>query len=124
MDKITAACFDKTGTLTAGKASVTDIVGFTRSEADGLRFAAALESGSSHPLATAILTKATEQKISLPPTSDSKAIGGKGIRAMVEGENVFLGSPRAVAETAPLTSEQGAPILALNDAGKRFPSSS
>jgi Cd2+/Zn2+-exporting ATPase len=116
--KITVACFDKTGTLTAGKPQVTDIISFERSEADVLRFAAALESGSSHPLATAILAKASEQQISLPPISDSKAIGGKGIRATVEGAKVFLGSPQATAELKPLTSEQDALIAALNDEGK------
>ncbi|CAN5502716.1 heavy metal translocating P-type ATPase [soil metagenome] len=116
--KITVACFDKTGTLTAGKPQVTDIIGFARSEADVLRFAAALESGSSHPLATAILTRAAVQQISLPPTSDSRAIGGKGIRATVEGAEVFLGSPKAVAEFCPLTTEQETQIAALNDEGK------
>ncbi len=116
--KITIACFDKTGTLTAGKPQVTDIMGFARSQADVLRFAAALESGSSHPLATAILFRAAVQQISLPPTSDAKAIGGKGIRATVEGAEVFLGSPQAVAEFCPLTSEQETQIAALNDEGK------
>ncbi|WP_040425291.1 heavy metal translocating P-type ATPase [Afipia birgiae] len=116
--KITVACFDKTGTLTAGKPQVTDIIGFACREVDVLRFAAALESGSSHPLATAILAKANEQQISAPPTSDSKAIGGKGIRATVEGQQIFLGSPKAVAELSPLTAEQEAKIAALNDEGK------
>ena len=116
--KITVACFDKTGTLTAGKPQVTDIIGFARSEADVLRFAAALESGSSHPLATAILAKAAEQNISLPATSGSNAIGGKGIRASVDGAEVFLGSPKAVAETCAMTTEQDTKIAALNDEGK------
>jgi Zn2+/Cd2+-exporting ATPase len=116
--KITLACFDKTGTLTTGRPLVTDIVGFARSEADVLRLAAALESGSSHPLATAILAQAAERQISLPPTSDSNAIGGKGIRGMVEGAEVFLGSPKAVAESCPLTTEQDTKIAALNDEGK------
>ena len=116
--KISVACFDKTGTLTAGKPQVTDIVCFARNEADVLRFAAALESGSSHPLATAILAKAAEQQISLPPTSDAKAIGGKGILATVEGRQVFLGSPKAIAELPPLTADQDAAIAALNDEGK------
>ncbi|MDE1996893.1 MAG: cadmium-translocating P-type ATPase, partial [Rhizobiaceae bacterium] len=55
LGKITAVALDKTGTLTEGKPKVTDIIGFDRSEADILRFAAALERGSSHPLAMAIL---------------------------------------------------------------------
>lgn len=115
---ITVACFDKTGTLTAGKPQVTDVIGFTRSESDVLRFAAALESGSSHPLATAVLAKASEERVSLPSASGSTAIGGKGVQAEVEGQLVFLGSPAAVAERAPLSSDQKARISALNDEGK------
>jgi len=116
--KITIACFDKTGTLTAGKPLVTDVVAFERSEGDVLRFAAALESGSSHPLATAILARAAGQQMSVPPTSDSKAIGGKGVQATVEGIKVFLGSPKAAAELATVTADQTARISALNDEGK------
>lgn len=116
--KVTVACFDKTGTLTAGKPQVTDIVSFERSEGDVLRFAAALESGSSHPLATAILARATEHKLSVPPTSDAKAIGGKGVQATVEGINIFLGSPKSVAEFALINAEQDASIKTLNDQGK------
>lgn len=116
--KITVACFDKTGTLTAGKPQVTDIIGFDQSERDVLRFAAALESGSSHPLATAILARAAEQQIRLPWTSNATAIGGKGVQATVEGIKIFLGSPKAVAEVAPVTADQDARISALNDEGK------
>ena len=116
--KITVACFDKTGTLTAGKPQVTDIIGFDQGEGDVLRFAAALESGSSHPLATAILARAAEQQIRLPPTSNATAIGGKGVQATVEGIKIFLGSPKAVAEVAPVTADQTARISALNDEGK------
>jgi Cd2+/Zn2+-exporting ATPase len=116
--KITVACFDKTGTLTAGKPQVTDLVGFSRSEGDVLRFAAALESGSSHQLATAILAMAAEQQISVPPMSNATAIGGKGVQATVEGIKIFLGSPNAAAELASVTADQNARISALNDDGK------
>ncbi|CAN5144921.1 heavy metal translocating P-type ATPase [soil metagenome] len=116
--KITIACFDKTGTLTAGKPQVTDIVSFGLPESDVLRFAAALESGSSHPLATAILARASEDRIALPPTSDSQAIGGKGITATVDGKQIFLGSPRAAGDVASLSDEQNERITAMNDDGK------
>ena len=116
--KVTAVCLDKTGTLTAGKPQVTDLVGFGRSEQDILRFAAALEVGSSHPLATAILAKASERQIQLPAASDASAIGGKGVHATVEGTRLFLGSPRAAAEFAPLSADQDEQIAALNDEGK------
>lgn len=58
--KVTAIAFDKTGTLTEGKPKVTDIVGLGMSDTDVLRLAAALETGSSHPLARAILDRAAE----------------------------------------------------------------
>ena len=116
--KITIACLDKTGTLTAGKPLVTDVIGFERSEGDVLRFAAALESGSSHPLATAILARAAEQQIWVPPTSNATAIGGKGVQATVEGVKIFLGSPKAAAEFTSVTADQEALISRLNDEGK------
>ncbi|MCK1618899.1 cadmium-translocating P-type ATPase [Bradyrhizobium sp. 159] len=116
--RITVACFDKTGTLTAGKPQVTDIVGFSRSAEDVLRMAAALESGSSHPLATAILSKAAEAKTRIPPASNASANRGKGVRAIVDGMEVFLGSPKAAAELAALSDAQQARIAVLNDEGK------
>jgi Cd2+/Zn2+-exporting ATPase len=116
--KITIACFDKTGTLTAGKPQVTDVIGFERSEDDVLRFAAALESGSSHPLATAILARAAQQQVRVPPTSNATAIGGKGVQATVEGVKIFLGSPRAAGEFASIAADQEDLISRLNDEGK------
>ncbi|PNA34869.1 HAD family hydrolase, partial [Pseudomonas sp. MPR-AND1A] len=82
---ITAAAFDKTGTLTEGKPQVTDIVGFGRPEADVLRLAAALETGSNHPLARAILERAASDNAAVPQITDAKAIGGKGITGTVDG---------------------------------------
>ncbi len=64
--KITAVAFDKTGTLTEGKPVVTDIVAIGRSEKQVLSLAAALESGSSHPLAIAILARAAADKVPIP----------------------------------------------------------
>ena len=116
--KITAIAFDKTGTLTEGTPKVTDIISFGQSEADVLKFAAALEMGSSHPLATAILAKAASDKIAILQTKDAKALGGKGITATVEGKSMFLGSPQSAAERAALSTEQSARIAELNDEGK------
>lgn len=118
LGKITAVAFDKTGTLTEGKPKVTDVVGFGRSEAEVLKFAAALETGSNHPLAKAILAKATIEKVAVPPISDAKAIGGKGVAGMVDGIDVFLGSPKAVGEQVGMTADQRARITALNNVGK------
>lgn len=118
LGKITAIAFDKTGTLTEGTPKVTDIITFGQSEANVLKYAAALETGSSHPLATAILSRAASDRISIPLTKDAKALGGKGITATVEGKLAFLGSPQSAAERVALSVEQSARIAALNDEGK------
>ena len=118
LGKITAVALDKTGTLTEGKPAVTDVIGFESNEGDVLRIAAALETGSSHPLATAILAKAAAEKISVPASTDAKALGGHGVTGVVEGAQVFLGSPKAAGERVPLSADQSARISALNDEGK------
>lgn len=118
LGKITAVAFDKTGTLTEGKPKVTDVIGFDRSPADALTLAAALETGSSHPLAAAILAKAAEDGLTVPAATEAKAIGGKGVTGTVAGLSIFLGSPKAAAALVALSPEQSERIAALNDEGK------
>ncbi len=118
LGKITAAAFDKTGTLTEGKPQVTDVIGFARPEADVLKLAAALETGSSHPLAAAILAKAAAGQVAVPQITDAKALGGKGVTGTVDGSEVFLGSPQAAGDRIALSADQSAVISALNDEGK------
>ncbi len=116
--KITAAAFDKTGTLTEGKPRVTDIVGFVRAENEVLGLAAALEQGSSHPLARAILQRADELTLQVPAITTVKAIGGKGLEGIVGTTEVFLGSPQAANSRVAMSPEQAARVSALNDEGK------
>ncbi|MBB4200943.1 heavy metal translocating P-type ATPase [Rhodoblastus sphagnicola] len=118
LGKVTAVAFDKTGTLTDGKPKVTDVIGFGLSQADVLKFAAALEVGSSHPLASAILAKADAEKIAPPHTIDVSALGGKGVAATVDGKAVFLGSLQAAQDRAPLSDDQKARVRAMHDEGK------
>lgn len=118
LGRITAVALDKTGTLTEGKPKVTDLVGMERSAEDVLKLAAALEVGSSHPFASAILARAAADKVQPPHTSDAKAIGGKGVTATVDGVELFLGSPQAAGERVALSAEQASQVAALNDEGK------
>ncbi|MFB9948570.1 heavy metal translocating P-type ATPase [Rhizobium puerariae] len=118
LGKLTAVALDKTGTLTAGRPQVTDVIVFGRNAEDVLRLSAALETGSSHPLAVAILAKAAEDEVDIPAASDAKALGGKGVIAMVEGQEVFLGSPKAAGERVALPPAHSKRIASLNDEGK------
>jgi Cd2+/Zn2+-exporting ATPase len=91
--------FDKTGTLTEGRPRVTDLLaapGVT--EAQLLGWAAAVEQGSAHPLAAAILAEASARGITAPRASEHAAIPGKAVTALVEGRRMALGSPRHAAE--------------------------
>jgi Cd2+/Zn2+-exporting ATPase len=116
--KITAIAFDKTGTLTAGKPGVTDIIAIGRTQTQLLSMAAALESGSSHPLAIAILAKAKEAKAPVPPAFGAKALAGKGVSGNVGGVEVMLVSPSAAAEVATVPDDLTARIGTFNDEGK------
>nr|WP_314093380.1 heavy metal translocating P-type ATPase [uncultured Shinella sp.] len=118
LGKLTAIAFDKTGTLTEGKPKVTDVVAFSAPAEEVLRLSAALEAGSSHPLALAILAKAAEDGIVAPVATGSRALGGKGVTATVEGKEIFLASPKAAAERVALSAEIQASVTALNDDGK------
>lgn len=118
LGKLTAVALDKTGTLTEGRPQVTDVIAFGHSADEVLRIAAALEIGSSHPLAKAILAKAEEDEVVIPQSSDGKALGGKGLTAEVEGQDVFFGSPKAAAERVSMSMAHSRRIAALNDEGK------
>jgi Cd2+/Zn2+-exporting ATPase len=118
LGQITAIAFDKTGTLTAGRPVVTDIVAGSRSQAQLLSLAAALEKGSSHPLAVAILDRATADRLPIPPSFDANAVAGEGIEGGVGGERVFLGSPQAAERRTALSADQKDAIAVLNADGK------
>ncbi len=118
LGKITAVAFDKTGTLTSGKPIVTDIVADARTEGEVLSMAAALETGSSHPLALAILNRAKADGVSIPAASSARAIPGEGVEGTVSGAQVFLGSPQAVARRVGLSASQDAAIAGFNAEGK------
>ena len=95
MEKIDTLVIDKTGTLTEGKPKVTAIVpapGFD--EAGLLTYAAALEKGSEHPLAHAIVEAAKERGLSLPQAGEFDSPVGKGVVGRIDGQPVALGNIR------------------------------
>ncbi|MGL5361437.1 MAG: heavy metal translocating P-type ATPase, partial [Bosea sp. (in: a-proteobacteria)] len=116
--KTSIVAFDKTGTLTVGRPEVTDIVGFGASEAEVLTLAAAVETGSSHPLAEAILARAASEKLALPTATGAKAIPGRGVEARIGDEAVFVGSPRFASETSTIAADVRQTIDRLEGEGK------
>ncbi|MBI2100845.1 MAG: copper-translocating P-type ATPase [Candidatus Vogelbacteria bacterium] len=91
--RVNTIAFDKTGTLTIGEPRVTDIVttfGMDRREL--LRLAAAVEIGSEHPLARAVIAKGKEELGQLPAVSDFRSLQGMGIEGIVEGKKLVIGN--------------------------------
>lgn len=118
LGQVKTIAFDKTGTLTAGKPQVTDVVALGVSETELLAKAAAVEQGSSHPLAKAIVAKAAERGVSVPASRDHQAIQGKAAKASLEGQTLLVGSPKYAAELAPLSVELSQRIEGMEQAGK------
>jgi Cu+-exporting ATPase len=101
MEKIDTLVVDKTGTLTVGKPKLIEVkpaAGFQ--EAEVLRLAAALERGSEHPLAAAIVEGASERGIEPPQSSDFASHTGKGVSGTVDGRKVALGNKVMLDEMA------------------------
>ena len=125
---IDTVVMDKTGTLTKGEMSVQRIV-----PADGeddsavLANAAALEAGSEHPIAEAIVARAAERG-AVPQAEDFRTIPGRGVQAVLDGAAAFAGSsalmadqamaiPAPLAEAADSASAQGATVVFVAWAG-------
>lgn len=96
---VRAIAFDKTGTLTEGKPQVTEIIPLASiPEHEVLRIAAALEQGSEHVIANAILAAARERSIEIPAMTDFDSTSGVGVQGSVAGVLYRIGSPRILAD--------------------------
>jgi len=91
--ELDAIIFDKTGTLTKGKMGIADIETTGISENEALSLITAVESDSEHVIAEAIRKSAEEKQIEVPDASGFEAIKGKGVRAEVNGEALYVGGP-------------------------------
>ena len=91
IQKVQTLVFDKTGTLTEGKPVVTDIIG---DETEVLGLAASLEEASQHPLAQAIVKRASEARLELHTVENFQALHGKGVSGQINGKQVLLGNAK------------------------------
>ena len=91
IQKVKTLVFDKTGTLTEGKPVVTDIIG---DEVEVLGLAASLEEASQHPLAEAIVKRASETGLEIQTVENFQALHGKGVSGQINGKQVLLGNAK------------------------------
>ena len=108
--------FDKTGTLTEGKPQVVEILTFNQvSEQQAIGWAAALEQGSNHPLARAIMERAAGQ--TLPQVAQFRTLRGAGVSGEIDGVPVLLGNAALLEQHQVATAELEAPMRALAERG-------
>jgi Cu+-exporting ATPase len=101
MVKVDTIVVDKTGTLTEGKPKLVSVAPADLiAEEELLRLAASVERGSEHPVAAAIVAEALERGIRLAPARDFQSVPGKGVKGIVEGIQVAVGSAEWMAEAA------------------------
>ncbi|MGL6152464.1 MAG: zinc/cadmium/mercury/lead-transporting ATPase [Aeromonas sobria] len=113
---IDTIAFDKTGTLTLGKPQLTELVSLNgQPEAELLALAAAIEQGSHHPLARAVVAQANAQELTLADARDLRALPGMGVEGRINGELWQLLAPSRVAT---LNAEQQILIGTLEQQGK------
>jgi Cu+-exporting ATPase len=123
MRDVRVVVFDKTGTLTRGQPEVTDQISNIQYQASNVKretsipnllyWAASVEVGSEHPLGKAIVRRAEEQGIALGELTDFEALRGKGVRGVVDGKGVLVGS-RALME------EHGVAVAPMEDEMRRL----
>jgi P-type Cu+ transporter len=91
--RVDTMVFDKTGTLTVGRPTVTDVVAAPGvAEDDVLALAGAAEQGSEHPIGEAIVTRAKERGLALPPMTEFSTVPGQGIDAQAPDGRLLLGN--------------------------------
>lgn len=98
---------DKTGTITSGEPVVTDIIPADPSVSDNelLKFAAAVEEKSEHPLARAIIRKAKEEKIEPEEVTDFSAVVGNGLKVVLRGNEIAAGNLKFIEKTAEISDD-------------------
>ncbi|MFK7766508.1 MAG: heavy metal translocating P-type ATPase [Mariniblastus sp.] len=127
LGNLKAIAFDKTGTLTTGKPKMTDVVAYRDTdEAELVRVSIAVEKLSDHPLAAAVVRdgeeflKKANDLSPIPEASDVQSITGRGVRATINGETVFLGKQNLFLESdsISLPDDLRDEVIALEKSGR------
>ena len=97
--EVSAVVFDKTGTLTSGTPQIAHFSALDGDEAHLLQAAGALQRGSEHPLAKAVLDACAARNLNVPDVTGSQSLTGRGIAGTLEGRRLALGNRRLLEET-------------------------
>ncbi len=97
--EVSAVVFDKTGTLTSGTPQIAHFSALDGDEAQLLQAAGALQRGSEHPLAKAVLDACAARNLKVPDVMDSQSLTGRGIAGTLLGRRLALGNRRLLEET-------------------------
>jgi Cu+-exporting ATPase len=117
-EKLNAVVFDKTGTLTKGEPEVTEIVSVDSvSESEIIKLGAIAEKGSEHPLAEAIIRRATIAGMSIPDAETFEAVPGYGVKAVYQGREILIGNRRLMKEKGISIKDKEAIISGLEEKG-------
>ena len=119
LEKVDTLVVDKTGTLTEGKPKLTAI--FTLGSLDEptlVRLVASVERGSEHPLASALIRAAEEQKLTMSEAREFHYVPGKGVSGIVEGKSVLVGTERLLADEGITSSELDSRAETLRNEGQ------
>ncbi|MGF1705116.1 zinc/cadmium/mercury/lead-transporting ATPase [Enterovibrio baiacu] len=118
LSKVDYIAFDKTGTLTEGKPAVTDILTWSGDEATLIAQSSAIETGSHHPLAKALVAEAKRRQVPELVAEKMKATAGRGVSGVVNGQNVSLVALDKLDAEQRLSDVQQDAAQALAESGK------
>lgn len=106
LEKTDIVILDKTGTITEGKPKLVDYHTQIPGEDVFLKYVAAAEKGSEHPMATAIVEGIVQKGLDIPEATSFRAIPGHGVEAIVEGKKIIIGNRKLLAEEGIILSEK------------------
>ena len=115
---VRVVAFDKTGTLTKAELHVTDVIPLAARAEDVVRYAAAIESRSAHPIARAVLAYARETGVGAPPASRVTLVPGMGAAGAVGASAVLVGNERLLAERGIVLHPEAPALRQARDQGK------
>ncbi|WP_160108435.1 heavy metal translocating P-type ATPase [Pseudomonas izuensis] len=116
--EVSSVVFDKTGTLTSGTPRIAHLSAVDGDEASLLQMAGALQRGSEHPLANAVLDECAQRGLAVADVSDSQSLTGRGIAGSLDGRRLALGNRRLLEESGLSAGDLASVAIAWETEGR------